>query len=66
MRSAKQRQAEHPKLTLTQMYNVLEKLKAMEARGRHPPPSSPGVSRPSTSPQPAAQQRRGSPGRARG
>ena len=27
----KQRQAEHPKLTLTQMYNVLEKLRAMEA-----------------------------------
>ena len=31
MRSAKPRQAEHPKLTLTQMYNVLEKLKAMAA-----------------------------------
>lgn len=30
----KQRQAEHPKLTLTQMYNVLEKLKAMEAADR--------------------------------
>ncbi|WP_262029457.1 class I SAM-dependent DNA methyltransferase [Microvirga sp. Mcv34] len=27
----KSRQAEHPKLTLTQMYNVLEKLKVMEA-----------------------------------
>ena len=26
----KQRQAAHPKLTLTQMYNVLEKLKAQE------------------------------------
>jgi hypothetical protein len=30
----KSRQAEHPKLTLTQMYNVLEKLKAMEAADR--------------------------------
>jgi hypothetical protein len=30
----KSRQAEHPKLTLTQMYNVLEKLKAMEAAHR--------------------------------
>jgi hypothetical protein len=34
----KSRQAEHPKLTLTQMYNVLEKLKAMAAT---PSPSSP-------------------------
>ena len=30
----KARQAEHPKLTLTQMYNVLEKLKAMAAAQR--------------------------------
>jgi hypothetical protein len=30
----KARQAEHPKLTLTQMYNVLEKLKAMAAARR--------------------------------
>jgi hypothetical protein len=30
----KGRQAEHPKLTLTQMYNVLERLKAMEAAHR--------------------------------
>jgi hypothetical protein len=30
----KARQAEHPKLTLTQMYNVLEKLKAVEAADR--------------------------------
>jgi hypothetical protein len=38
----KQRQKEHPDLTLTQMYNVLEKLKAMEAAKAaplpHPPP----------------------------
>jgi hypothetical protein len=34
----KQRQAEHPKLTLTQMYNVLEKLKAMDARAALPSP----------------------------
>ncbi|MDF2972893.1 MAG: restriction endonuclease subunit [Microvirga sp.] len=34
----KSRQAEHPKLTLTQMYNVLEKLKAMEARSSSPSP----------------------------
>jgi len=46
----KQRQAEHPKLTLTQMYNVLEKLKAMEAAA--PSPSWPGSSRPSTSSEP--------------
>jgi hypothetical protein len=46
----KSRQAEHPKLTLTQMYNVLEKLKAMAAT---PSPSSPGLSRGSTSPTPA-------------
>ncbi|UVF20827.1 class I SAM-dependent DNA methyltransferase [Microvirga terrae] len=38
----KARQAEHPKLTLTQMYNVLEKLKAMEAA---PSPSGLGSSR---------------------
>lgn len=30
----KERQREHPDLTLTQMYNVLEKLKAMEAAAR--------------------------------
>jgi hypothetical protein len=47
----KARQAEHPKLTLTQMYNVLEKLRAMEvARAASPSPSSPGLSRGSTSP----------------
>ena len=46
----KSRQAEHPKLTLTQMYNVLEKLKAMAAA---PSPSSPGLSRGSTSLMPA-------------
>ncbi len=34
----KSRQAEHPKLTLTQMYNVLEKLKAMEAARSSPSP----------------------------
>ena len=43
----KARQAEHPRLTLTQMYNVLEKLKAMEAAARSA--SSPGLSRGSTS-----------------
>ncbi|WP_262296667.1 class I SAM-dependent DNA methyltransferase [Microvirga sesbaniae] len=43
----KSRQAEHPKLTLTQMYNVLDKLKAMEAAS--PSPSWPGSSRPSRS-----------------
>ncbi|MGO4705522.1 class I SAM-dependent DNA methyltransferase [Microvirga sp. 2MCAF38] len=42
----KSRQAEHPKLTLTQMYNVLEKLKAMKAVASSP--SSPGLSRGST------------------
>ncbi|MBM6596614.1 type IIL restriction-modification enzyme MmeI [Microvirga pudoricolor] len=35
----KSRQAEHPKLTLTQMYNVLEKLKVMEAARRSSPSS---------------------------
>jgi hypothetical protein len=46
----KSRQAEHPKLTLTQMYNVQEKLKAMEAaRAASPSSSSPGLSRGSTS-----------------
>jgi hypothetical protein len=34
----KARQAEHPRLTLTQMYNVLEKLKAMEAARSFPSP----------------------------
>ncbi len=34
----KARQAAHPKLTLTQMYNVLEKLKAMEAARSFPSP----------------------------
>jgi hypothetical protein len=34
----KARQAEHPRLTLTQMYNVLEKLKAMEAARSSPSP----------------------------
>lgn len=42
----KERQKEHPSLTLTQMYNVLEKLKAMEAQPT--PPSPPGLSRGST------------------
>ena len=41
----KQRQAEHPIITLTQMYNVLEKLKAMGGDGLvlplSPPPTSP-------------------------
>jgi hypothetical protein len=41
----KSRQQEHPDLTLTQMYNVLEKLKAMEAQDRRssPPGLVPGV-----------------------
>jgi hypothetical protein len=43
----KARQAEHPKLTLTQMYNVLEKMKAMEAAS--PSPSSPDLSQGSAS-----------------
>ncbi|WP_201838921.1 class I SAM-dependent DNA methyltransferase [Microvirga zambiensis] len=51
----KSRQAEHPRLTLTQMYNVLEKLKAMEAIS--PSPSWPGLSRLSTSSEP--QRRKG-------
>jgi hypothetical protein len=51
----KARQAEHPKLTLTQMYNVLEKLKAMEAIS--PSPSWPGSSRLSRSSEP--QRRKG-------
>ncbi|MEE1657948.1 DNA methyltransferase [Microvirga sp. CF3062] len=46
----KSRQAEHPKLTLTQMYNVLEKLKAMEVTSSSS--SSPGLSRGSTSSKP--------------
>ncbi|MBZ6078155.1 class I SAM-dependent DNA methyltransferase [Microvirga puerhi] len=46
----KTRQAEHPRLTLTQMYNVLEKLKAVEAASRAA--SWPGSSRPSTSSEP--------------
>ena len=44
----KQRQKEHPALTLTQMYNVLEKLKAIEA-AQQTPASPPGLSRGSTS-----------------
>jgi hypothetical protein len=49
----KERQKEHPALTLTQMYNVLEKLKAMEAAKKatplpNPPPGE-GRSRPSSS-----------------
>ncbi len=43
----KQRQKEHPSLTLTQMYNVLEKLKAIEAAQRTSS-SPPGLSRGST------------------
>jgi SAM-dependent methyltransferase len=43
----KERQREHPDLTLTQMYNVLEKLKAMEAQ--QPRSSPPGLTRGSTS-----------------
>ncbi len=41
----KERQREHPALTLTQMYNVLEKLKAREVHSSSPP----GLSRGSTS-----------------
>ncbi|MGI8526089.1 MAG: type IIL restriction-modification enzyme MmeI [Pseudolabrys sp.] len=49
----KARQKDHPDLTLTQIYNVLEKLKAIEARQtspspRHSQPSPPGLSRGST------------------
>src|SRR5205814_33204 len=41
----KQRQREHPSLTLTQMYNVLERLRAIEAAKRitsipNPPPQA--------------------------
>ena len=39
MRVRKARQKEHPSLTLTQMYNVLEKLKAIEAARQAPLPS---------------------------
>ncbi|HEY5306641.1 MAG TPA: type IIL restriction-modification enzyme MmeI [Pseudolabrys sp.] len=41
----KERQKEHPSLTLTQMYNVLEKLRAIEAQQASSPP---GLSRGST------------------
>jgi hypothetical protein len=37
----KERQREHPGLTLTQMYNVLERLKAIEAAQRRPLPNPP-------------------------